>query len=833
MATATRPTNRAGSAVSLDRHRNGGGPSASPRSDLPSERRPGLRGPAPIPVELAAALLVPAAAVSFTRVFDRPGAVVPIVGAALLSTALAALLRRLRVPLVASAAISALVLVFLVVNRFAPGTGRLGVIPTGATRDALRALVDELVRDFQELRTPVPALDPFMAAAMIGAWLMAFLTDWGALRLRLAFEPVLPAGLLFVFAAVLGAGTNPVPVTVLFGLAIGLWGVVQRAANLADGNNWLADDRRRGSLGVAGWAGLFALVAVSLGALAGPRLPGADAEEMLSLRDAGDPTRVVVSPYVSIQSQLVQQTNTPLFTVTAAEPSYWRLAGLDTYEQNIWKVAGNFSPQDGELPGQPALSGQRDRLEQQYVISNLNSIWLPAAFSPNEIDNATAQATWNAETSSLTVANDVESSNGVSYTVVSQVPRLTPDELRAAPDTVPQDIAERYLALPQVPDIARATAAEVTAGATTRYDKMLALQSFFRTFEYKVDLPPRQGDPIEQFLSERQGFCQQFAGTFAVMARTLNIPARVAIGFTWGDPISDPVDGLQTYQVTGRQTHAWPEVWFEGLGWVAFEPTPGRGAPSSAAYTQVAAQQDSVVQATPGAPVSTTTTAGVQAGAGAPVVGEPEIPLDSGDVGTAVETDSGVSTGTIVRFLAAVAVVGAYAGGVPLWYQLRRRRRRQQVRTPADGVETSWAEATETLSLMYGIARRPAETRREFAHRLGSDPRVPRQAMGALADKATVARYYPQGLRPDDAGQAAALAAEIEGAVAARVSIYTRWKRMVDPRRLLKGTRQGTGPRKGAGGPTSGGSPGTGAAPSSNGNGHLPELMDQRDPIQI
>jgi len=828
MATATRPTNRAGSAVSLDGRRNGSGPSASPRREVPAERRPGPRGPAPIPVELAAALLVPAAAVSFTRVFDRPGAVVPIVGAALLSTALAALLRRLRVPLVASAAISALVLLFLVVNRFAPGTGRLGFIPTGATRDALRALVDELVRNFQELRTPVPALDPFMAAAMIGAWLMAFLTDWGALRLRLAFEPVLPAGLLFVFAAVLGAGTNPVPVTVLFGLAIGLWGVVQRAANLADGNNWLADDRRRGSLGVAGWAGLFALVAVGLGAVAGPRLPGADAEEMLSLRDAGDPTRVVVSPYVSIQSQLVQQTNTPLFTVSATEPSYWRLAGLDTYEQNIWKVAGNFSPQDGELPGQPTLAGQRDRLEQRYTISNLNSIWLPAAFSPTEIHDATAKATWNAETSSLTVANDVESSNGVSYTAVSQVPRLTPEELRAAPETIPQDIADRYLALPDVPQVARTTAAEVTAGAATRYDKMLALQSFFRGFDYSVDLPPRQGDPIQQFLSERVGFCQQFAGTFAVMARTLNIPARVAIGFTWGDPIGDPVEGVQTYQVTGRQTHAWPEVWFEGLGWVAFEPTPGRGAPSSAAYTQVAAQQDSAIQQTPGAPVSTTTTAALGSGAGAPVVGEPEIPLDSGDIGTAADSDQGVSTGTIIRFLIAVAVLGAYAGGVPLWHRLRRQRRRQQVRTPADGVETSWAEATETLSLMYGIARRPAETRREFAQRLGSDPRVPRQAMGALAEKATVARYYPQGLRADDAGEASALAAEIEQAVASRVSAYTRWKRLVDPRRLLKGMRRSAGPR-GRSGPGAGPSSG---APSSNGNGYHPEAT-HREPAGV
>ena len=85
-------------------------------------------------------------------------------------------------------------------------------------------------------------------------------------------------------------------------------------------------------------------------------------------------------------------------------------------------------------------------------------------------------------------------------------------------------------------------------------------------------LSRRDGDPIEQFLAERIGFCQQFSGTFALMARSLGLAARVAVGFTWGDPVEGEEN---TYRVTGRHTHAWPEVYFEGLGWVAFEPTPG------------------------------------------------------------------------------------------------------------------------------------------------------------------------------------------------------------------------------------------------------------------
>jgi transglutaminase-like putative cysteine protease len=756
-----------------------------PARSQPAKPGATRRGPTPVALELAAALLVPAAVFGFTRVFKDSGAIAPIMGAALLSTALAALLRRVRVPLSLSVLVSLGFLLALVVNRFAPGTGRLGFIPTSATRDQFRFLIDDLVRDFQKERTPVPALEPFVASAMIGAWLMAFLTDWGAMRLRLAFEPVLPAGLLFIFSSVLGAGNNQVVSSVVFGLAVAAWAVCQRAANLADGNAWLADDRRRGALGVARLAAVFAVVAVFIGALAGPRLPGASAEEMLSLRDAGDPTRVVVSPYVNIESRLVEQKSTRLLTVASDQPAYWRMAGLDTYEDFIWKVAGNFSPQDGELPGQPELGGQRDPIRQDYTVENLDAIWLPAAFTPTEILQASAKVTWNAETSSLTVANDVPTSDGVTYSLISSVPRFTPDELRAAPELVPPVIVERYLPLPEIPELARTEAERVTAGAPTRYDQVLALQRYFREFQYSVELSPRTGDPIEQFLNERIGFCQQFAGTFAVMARYLGIPARVAIGFTWGDPVGKDPEGRTIFQVSGRQTHAWPEVWFDGLGWVAFEPTPGRGAPAGAAYTEVAAQQDSAIQPdNPGGPITTTTTAPSTAlGTGNTVPLEPDIPLDSG--GSVGQQSNGPSRATIVRVLAVVGVLAAYFGGLPIYHTLKRQRRRQRATTPATVVETSWAEVAETLELVYGIHRRPSETRREFAHRLGSDPRVPRQAMGALAEKATVARYYPQGLTDRDGQQASTMAGEIETSVTTRVSPYTRWKRLVDPRRVL------------------------------------------------
>ena len=71
------------------------------------------------------------------------------------------------------------------------------------------------------------------------------------------------------------------------------------------------------------------------------------------------------------------------------------------------------------------------------------------------------------------------------------------------------------------------------------------------------------------------------------MLRSLNIAARVAVGFTQG-----AIDGTGAYSVLGRNAHAWPEVWFDNIGWVPFEPTPGRGAPGAEEYTGVAPQQD-------------------------------------------------------------------------------------------------------------------------------------------------------------------------------------------------------------------------------------------------
>src|SRR5205807_5045588 len=128
-------------------------------------------------------------------------------------------------------------------------------------------------------------------------------------------------------------------------------------------------------------------------------------------------------------------------------------------------------------------------------------------------------------------------------------------------------------------------ATQVTASATAPYAKAKALQDYLRNnFRYDLNVPPGHGDDaLQRFLFvTKRGYCEQFAGSYAAMARAINLPSRVAVGFTPGQQLADGA-----YRVLNRHAHAWPEVYLSGYGWVAFEPTPGRGAPDDQSYTGV------------------------------------------------------------------------------------------------------------------------------------------------------------------------------------------------------------------------------------------------------
>ena len=736
---------------------------------------------------MAAGLLIPAGTLGFIRVFETPSAVTPAIAAGLVSALVASLLRHLRVPLLPAAAISFAALTAGLVARYAPDTARFLVIPTSETLSALRELLDDGLVQFREERAPVPASDPFVAAATIGAWILAFVTDWGAVRLRLAFEPVLPAGLLFVFSAVLGSGSFQIISTVVFAASVLLWTVTQRTARQSE-LTWLTVDRKRGPSGLARGGAVFGALALLGGVVVGPLIPGASAEELFYWRTQGDPTRVVVSPYVNIGSRLVDQKDTELFTVTSDRPSYYRLAGLDTFEDGFWRTnQQTFIEESGRLPGARSSAGTTLDVQQNFTIQNLSAIWLPAAYAPSAILESDAPFTWNSDTGSMIVASSLDSANGLSYSLESAIPLFSPDELRSASSVIPVGIAERYLSVPDdLTPVVASEAQRITSGAANTYEQMLALQAFFREFDYSVSLSPREGDATEQFLAERVGFCQQFSGTFALMARSLGVPARVAVGFTWGDP----VDGQpNTYQITGRHTHAWPEVYFGDLGWVAFEPTPQRGSPAGTAYTGVEARQDSLTE--PDRPGQPTTT--VAPGDQTPLDINPNIEDFQPDLGAGLGGSDGVAGSGINvpwRILLVVAAITAYLLGIPALRRMRVAKRRAAAGGPADQVEAAWAEGAELLEHHYDIHRSPAETRWEFAQRLADDRRLPEGALTALAESATVARFGSDFVTADDANRAHEALDRLLDSVAQKRSRWQRTKTNLNPRTVIKPTQR-------------------------------------------
>jgi transglutaminase-like putative cysteine protease len=274
-----------------------------------------------------------------------------------------------------------------------------------------------------------------------------------------------------------------------------------------------------------------------------------------------------------------------VFTVSSPVPSYWRLTALADFDGMTWSAGNQYHDARGrlELGFGPEVEGEI--VTQTFEIKSLGSAWLPAAFSPVRV-HGPDQIGFDAESSSLVTSS--RTSDGLTYTVESVLPNYDVARLRAAgAPPVGGDFA-RYLALPDdfpaaLADLARA----ITADASTPYDQAFALQNWFRTFAYEFPLRYGQGKPtMEEFLSQRRGYCEQFAGTYAAFARVLGLPSRVAIGFTPGERRDDG-----RYYVQGKHAHAWPEIYFEGVGWVPFEPTPGRGVAGAEQYTGVAADQ--------------------------------------------------------------------------------------------------------------------------------------------------------------------------------------------------------------------------------------------------
>lgn len=738
---------------------------------------------ASLPACLCLATLNGTALAGLARLFRSSSWVLPVMACLLVAHGLAWTLRRARVPNWASGPLTLLTAAAVLVWWELGSTTFYG-LPTARTFSAIGQDLYRAHAVFGTAAAPVPPLVGFVLAAGMAAALVAVLSDWAAFRLEATLEALVPAIAAVVFVSVLSnRGTSEawlgwvVFFLVLFAVA---HDAGRRALSPRRFSGGLADAQ---GLALAGSA-LAALVAVGSIAI-GPHLPGAHAAPVVSVGSSsrqGPSQRTTVSPLVDIKARLINQTDQLLFTVTSPQPSYWQLTSLDHFDGTIWSANEPYTPVSGPLPVARPTSGD-SVIDQTYSIADLGSIWLPAAYLPVSISGITG-VSWDGTTDSL--ISTAATSNGQHYRVVSIQPHFTPSELEQADlATVPAATRRRYLQLPgDVPADVVALARRVTSQATTPYDKALALQNYLRdNYTYSLNVPPgHSNSAIQNFLFvARRGYCEQFAGSYAVMARAIGLPTRVAVGFTPGQP-----SGADTWSVYGLDAHAWPEVLLGQFGWVSFDPTPGRGIPGATSYTGIPAQEPSLqgenalTTSPSAAPPRGATVRTTSPSRSAPAVHSALPPGSSGGWPAAVMA---------ALALSAAAVLWGF--GIPAAKRVRRARRRRRARSEAERVLLAWQEVNERLG-HSGCPRRAAETLLEHAVRAAQQTRLGPAAAGSLqelAGSAAAAAYGRAAPSAADTHTARARAAEVQRSLAETEGMWSRLSRELDPRPLLSRSR--------------------------------------------
>jgi len=524
------------------------------------------------------------AALGFGRVFGDWEFVGDSLIIVIVGHGLSLVLRWLRVPGVIAVAVTLLALVWTV-GFLHYGSTYTALFPTTETWDVGSADLSLVREQFRFAVAPVEYVGGWALLASVGTAFVVFTGDTFAFRANARGEALVPGAVLFVVVAALGADVSRMGFALALVASGFLAAVLLRARAAPQARTILG--RARNPLSTVLPAAFAAGGLVVLAAwVIGPRLPGANDEPLVDTRNERGGVTEVISPLVDIRSRLVNRSATELFVVNATVPAYWRVTALPEFDGSTWRLPDrNLEDVDGAL--QPARPGSTEN-RQEIVIQALTGPLVPAAAEP--VAASGQRLRWNAETSTL-VKLDEQLATGDRLDIVSAMPVYTAQELQAATSRQPPDPI--YLELPDnFPSSVAEQASLLTAGAPSPYDAAIALQNWFRSeFEYSIDVPQGHGNSaIEAFLRQRIGYCEQFAGTFAAMMRSLGIPSRVAVGYTQG--LTQP-DG--SFSVLGRNSHAWPEVWFDQYGWVSFEPTPGRGAPGAEAHTGVTPAQDETV----------------------------------------------------------------------------------------------------------------------------------------------------------------------------------------------------------------------------------------------
>jgi transglutaminase-like putative cysteine protease len=490
-------------------------------------------------------------------------------------------------PLVVMAQAAAALL--LVTWLFASDEARLWVLPGVAAWEQFARLTEQGMKVINAEAPPIPVTDGVEFLVVAGVAAIALAVDAIGVTWRQATLAGVPLLALYLVPAIVLPNGVPWPLFLLAGVG---WMLLLLADGRRELSSWgrTVTSGREGGMHVVGGTGrrlgaaalaIAIVVPIILPSLDDGRFGvggGSGDGEGTGSGNAAEAPITTLNPITNLKKDL-QRGNDNLVLVyrtTAAQPEYLKVATLTAFDGQTWTLDPLSASADQQVAdGIPVPAGTSDAVSQTAAtydiqVVSLDGRRLPAPYPPARVE-IDGDWRWDAETLDVFAAADGNSLNA-EYTVTQRQITPTVAQLQAAPEptTPPSTMTE----IPNETKVVLGDLPErVTQDATTSYDKALALQNWFRTkFAYSLQrIDGNSDNALAEFLKSRSGYCEQFAATMALMARALGIPSRVEVGYTPGSV----VDGV--WEVTAHDAHAWPELWFEGIGWARFEPTPGGG----------------------------------------------------------------------------------------------------------------------------------------------------------------------------------------------------------------------------------------------------------------
>ncbi|MGE3287954.1 MAG: DUF3488 and DUF4129 domain-containing transglutaminase family protein [Pseudonocardia sp.] len=640
----------------------------------------------------------------------------------------------------------------------------LGVLPGPDAFGEMAALAGGAVAQIQTAPSPVP-LTP-----------------------EIAFLATLAVGLIAVaahFAAVVAnaPATAGVPLLVAFAVPTALaddllpwWTFAAGAAAFALLLVVGANSRRLpGAVAVTAVGVGIALLA---GIVAGP--VGTDGRFAEGPRAGAD---IGLDPFTALRGQLTRAQPEDLLSVGGLpRPTYLRALTLRDYVPDTGWQAGrpdrgvNLT---GPLPV-PAGPGEKAVVEVENIA--YRDYWLPLYGDPLLVTGVDDEA-W---------AYDPES--GIAYTSLpreeggweqeASLPSPTAAQLRAAGRG---GVDPDYLVTSGVDPRVHEIAEQVARGATTDFDRSMALLDWFTApgspFRYSLQTAPGNGDDaLVEFLTVgRIGYCEQYASAMAIMLRTLGVPARVAIGFTGGNPGTDDPDNRT---IRTSDAHAWVEVWFEGQGWLMFDPTPlSDGRTIEPPYVaQARAESGSGDPGEQQEPEQQPEGSGASPSQQA----EPPVPVP-GDASAPPNTGIDIPVWPFVLVAVLALIVATPAG----WRAIQRRRRLATVARGGPAAATAAWEELLAESADRGVPGRRSDTVRAAARRIVREHRLGEAAQASMRQVVGAVEASWYGLEHPAPHQLDAPMQVLRAGIEARDPLG--WRRLLLPRSVLDGVRTARG----------------------------------------